>query len=80
MRGAPCVGLIRNVNEVEPFGLGYRGVRVIQGQGRWDTPEAPSREAAQILLDGLNAKLEPKPTGNGFSAQQSADIAAALAQ
>jgi hypothetical protein len=78
MRGAPDVGLIQNRNEVEPHGEGYRGVRVIQGQGRWQTPEAPTKAAAQILLDTLNSELTPKPKGDGISDQQRQDMKAAL--
>ncbi len=64
MRGAPDIGCIKARNEVEPHGEGYRGVVTIVGQGSWHTPNAPSREGAQILLDALNAKLLPKPPVN----------------
>jgi hypothetical protein len=59
MRGAPDVGLIKARNEVEPCGEGFKGVRVIVGQGRWETPVAPSKAAAQLLLDTLNSMLTP---------------------
>jgi hypothetical protein len=78
MRGAPDIGLIKNRDEVEPHGEGYRGVIVIAGQGRWQTPESPTRDGARILLDTLRSELQPKPKGDGFSAQQKADIALAL--
>jgi hypothetical protein len=80
MRGAPDIGLIKNRDEVEPHGEGYRGVIVIAGQGRWQTPDAPSREAANLLLDTLRSELKPKPKGDGLSAQQSADFKEALAK
>mgnify|MGYP001593502138 CR=1 FL=1 len=57
MRGAPCVGLIKARNEVEPHGEGYRGVIVIHGQGRWETPEAQSKEGAELLLKDLNKSV-----------------------
>lgn len=67
MRGTCDVGLIKARNEVEPYKEGYRGVIVIAGQGRWETPEAQTREQAQILLDALNAKLTPAPSATGLS-------------
>lgn len=67
MRGQPDIGFIQARNEVEPYNEGYRGVVVIVGQGRWQTPEAPTKAAAQILLDALNAKLTPAPSATGLS-------------
>lgn len=67
MRGQPDIGFIKARNEVEPYKEGYRGIIVIAGQGRWETPEAQTKEQAQILLDALNAKLTPAPSATGLS-------------
>lgn len=67
MRGICDVGHIKARNDVEPYGEGYRGVVVIAGQGRWQTPEAPTKAAAQILLDALNARMTPAPSASGLS-------------
>lgn len=79
MRGAPDLGTIKGRNEVEPHNEGYRGVVVIPGQGRWETPEASTKVAAQILLDALNKKLLPKPKNEGISDAQAKAWAEALA-
>lgn len=79
MRGAPDIGLIKNRDEVEPHGEGYRGVIVIAGQGRWQTPEAPSREAAVILLNDLRATLQPR-SQTGLSPVTSVAMTDALAK
>lgn len=67
MRGQCDVGFIKARNEVEPHGEGYRGVITLAGQGTWHTPEAQTKEQAQILLNELNAKLTPAPTASGLS-------------
>lgn len=78
MRGQPDIGFIKARNEVEPYKEGYRGVIVIAGQGRWETPEAQTKEQAQILLGELNARLLPTPTASGLSAATEKAMAAAL--
>lgn len=77
MLGNIETGLVQNRDEVIPSGEGFKGIIVISGQGRWETPEVPTRSAADILLTTLRDKLQPKPKAD-FSAKQSADFAAAL--
>lgn len=79
MRGQPDIGFIKARNEVEPYKEGYRGIIVIVGQGRWQTPEAPTKAAAQILLDALNARLLPAPTASGMSEATATAMSEALA-
>lgn len=79
MRGQPDIGFIQARNEVEPYNEGYRGVVVIAGQGRWQTPEAPTKAAAQILLAELNARLLPAPTASGLSEATATAMSEALA-
>ena len=79
MRGQPDIGFIKARNEVEPYKEGYRGVITIVGQGTWHTPEAQTKEQAQILLNELNAKLMPAPTASGLSAATEKAMADGLA-
>ena len=79
MRGTCDVGFIKARNEVEPYKEGYRGIIVIAGQGRWETPEAQTKEQAQILLDELNARLLPAPTASGLSEATATAMSEALA-
>lgn len=78
MRGQFDIGFIKARNEVEPYKEGYRGIIVIPGQGRWETPEAQTKEQAQILLADLNAKLLPAPSASGLSPATEKAMADAL--
>lgn len=80
MRGNYESGVIQQRKEVVPTGDGqFKGILVLPGQGRRETPAADTQRAANILLEALHDKIKAEQAkASGQSQATSQAMAAAL--
>ena len=80
MRGNYESGAIQHRKEVVATGDGqFKGVLVLPGQGRRETPACDSQRAANILLEALHDKIKAEQVkASGLSSATSQAMQAAL--